>query len=126
MAEEGRTPLAIIIDDSADKREMLLTTLAVMGVSSLAASDGEEGLTMVRALWPDLVISAFPLPKIDGIQLMRTIRNEGQLARIPWIFTSPPDRKEDALTEGCEFFLAEPFTSPQLAEVLDRALQGGT
>jgi CheY-like chemotaxis protein len=118
-------PLAIIIDDSADKREMLVAMLAVMGVSSLAASDGEEGLTMVRVLRPDLVISDVSLPKMDGIQLMRTIRKGDQLARIPWIFTGPPDRKEDALTEGWEFFLAEPFTSPQLAELLDRALQEG-
>jgi CheY-like chemotaxis protein len=120
-------PLAIIIDDSADKREMLVAMLAVMGMSSLAASDGEEGLTMVRALRPDLVISAVSLPKIDGIQLTRTIRNEGRLARIPWIFTGPPNRaEEDAITEECELFLAEPFTSSQLAEILDRALQDGT
>jgi CheY-like chemotaxis protein len=120
-------PLAIIIHESADKREMLVAMLAVMGVSSLAASDGEEGLTMVRALRPDLVISAISLPKMDSIQLMRTIRKEGQLARIPWIFTGPPNRaEEDAITEKCEFFLTEPFTSSQLAEILDRALQDGT
>ena len=119
-------PLAVIIHESADKREMLVAMLAVMGVSSLAASDGKEGLTMVRALRPDLVISNVSVPKMDGIQLMRTIRKGDQLARIPWIFTGSPDRKEHALTEGCEFFLAEPFTSPQLAELLDRALQEGT
>lgn len=119
-------PLAIIIDDSADKRETLVAMLAVMGMSSLAASDGEEGLTMVRALRPDLVISAVSLPKIDGIQLTRTIRNEGRLARIPWIFTGSPGQKKNTLTEECVYFLAEPFTSPQLAEILDRALQDGT
>ena len=69
-------PLEIIIHESADKREMLVAMLAVMGVSSLAASDGKEGLTMVRALRPDLVISGVSLPKMDGIQLMRTIRKE--------------------------------------------------
>jgi CheY-like chemotaxis protein len=118
--------LAIIIDDSADKREMLVAMLTAMGVASLPVSDGEEGLTMVRALWPDLVISDVSLPKIDGIQLMRTIRKDGHLARVPWIFTGSPNLKEDALTAGCEFFLAEPFTSPQLAAILDRALQEGT
>jgi two-component system KDP operon response regulator KdpE len=119
-------PLAIIIDDSADKREMLVATLAVMRVSSLAASDGEEGLTMVRALRPDPVISDVSLPEMDGIQLMRTIRKGDQLARIPWIFRGPPERKKNTLTEECVYFLAEPFTSPQLAEILDRALQDGT
>jgi CheY-like chemotaxis protein len=119
-------PLAMIIDDSADKREILMAMLAVLGVSSLAASDGEEGLTLVHALRPDLVISTVSLPKMDGIQLMQAIRNEGQLARVPWIFMGPPDREEEALTAGCQFFLAEPFTSPQLAEILDWALQEGT
>jgi CheY-like chemotaxis protein len=75
--------LAIIIDDSADKREMLVAMLTVMGVASLTVSDGEQGLSMVRALCPDLVISDVSLPKIDGIQLMRTIRKDGHLARVP-------------------------------------------
>ena len=118
-------PLALIIADSADNPEMLLTMLTGLGLSSLAASDGEEGLTMIRALRPDLVISAVSLPSIDGIQLMQTIRKGGQLAGVPWILTGSPDREEDALTAGCGYFLAEPFTSPQLAEILGRALQDG-
>jgi CheY-like chemotaxis protein len=119
-------PLALVIGDSADNREMILTMLAGLGLSALAAWDGEEGLTMVRALRPDLVISAVSLPRMDGIQLMQTVQKEGQLARVPWILTGPPDREEDAFTGGCEYFLAEPFTSPQLAEMLGRVLQDGT
>lgn len=115
-------PLVLVIDDSPEVRSMLVTILNGNGLSALSAVDGEEGLTMIRSLRPDLVISDIGMPRMGGIPLMQAIREEGQLAEVPWILMSPASRREEALAAGCEFFLSKPFTAPKVEEVVGRAL----
>lgn len=115
-------PLVLVIDDSLEDRSMLVTILNGIGLSALSAIDGEEGLTMFRSLGPDLVISEINVPRMDGIQLLQTIREDDRLAEVPWILMSPNNHKEKALASGCEYFLSKPFTAPNVEDVVGRAL----
>jgi hypothetical protein len=46
---------------------------------------------------------------MGGIGLFKTIQRDGELAKIPWMFTSSPDREYGVLEAGCAYFLGKPF-----------------
>ena len=67
----------LIIEDSADIARGLRDNLEVEGYEVDIASDGEQGLARVRGQAPKLVILDLMLPRLDGIQVLRRLRDEG-------------------------------------------------
>jgi CheY-like chemotaxis protein len=72
------------------------------------------------------VISDISMPGMGGIGLFKTIQRDGELAKIPWMFTSSPDREYGVLEAGCAYFLGKPFSLGHLkravASTLDRSI----
>jgi CheY-like chemotaxis protein len=98
-----------------------------MGVESITASDGEQGLALLKSsLHLDLVISDISTPGLDGIALFKIIQQDGALTDVPWMFMSFSDRKYDALESGCAYFLGKPVTLGDLkwavATTLDQSM----
>ena len=67
----------LIIEDNGDIARGLRDNLEVEGYEVELASDGEQGLARVRGRPPRLVILDLMLPRIDGIQVLRRLRDEG-------------------------------------------------
>ncbi|NLM37968.1 MAG: response regulator [Firmicutes bacterium] len=76
----------LIIEDHALSRQMLNTWLGYTGHSILKAGSGEEALAIAREKIPDLIISDIAMPGMDGFELVRRLRQEKELRRIPVIF----------------------------------------
>ena len=60
---------------------------------------------------------------MDGIELFKTIQQDGALAKIPWMFMSSSDRKYDASEAGCPCFLVKPFTLDDLGQAVSGILE---
>lgn len=67
----------LIVEDDLFLRELYIETLTSEGYTVENASDGEEGLNKIKAGGYDLVLLDIILPKIDGIQIMKTIQAGG-------------------------------------------------
>src|SRR6187551_110755 len=66
----------LVVDDEEILREMIEFNLRREGYEVMLASDGEEALEFARAFGPDLIILDIMLPVIDGLQVLRTLRQD--------------------------------------------------
>jgi signal transduction histidine kinase len=76
----------VVVDDRALNREFLVTLLGYAGHRLLEASDGVEGLEIVRAQRPDLVIVDLVMPTMDGYEFVRQLRADPAIAQTRVIF----------------------------------------
>ncbi|MFM1805622.1 MAG: Gliding motility regulatory protein [Planctomycetota bacterium] len=88
---------ALVVDDSATVREVERQLLARMGFEVVTAVDGVDGWNTLREGGFDLVVSDIDMPRMNGIEFVRTLRADDRFARIPVIVVSYKDREEDRL-----------------------------
>ena len=67
-------PLILVVDDTAQNRDMLSWRLTSHGYDVIVAGDGEEALACVRQSSPDLVLLDIMMPKLDGIEVVRRLK----------------------------------------------------
>lgn len=112
-----------IIDDNRDIREIYGIKFRMEGFSVVMAADGEEGLRVVRAERPDVILLDIQMPKVDGITVLRELRADTELSHIPVVILSNID-SDDVFREvsdlgAAEYYLIKSLVDPQ--KVLDVA-----
>ncbi len=115
-AASNRTVL--IVEDDESISMGLEMNLTAEGYKVVLAKDGEAGLAHVRDSEPDLVILDVMLPRLNGFEVLRTLRTEGR--RVPIIMLSARGAEMDkvmGLELGAEDYITKPFG---LAELLAR------
>jgi CheY-like chemotaxis protein len=119
----GRGSL-LIVDDAAEDRDLLSRRLAQHGYAVQTAEDGPRALEMLGDGTFDLVLLDIFMPEMDGYEVLRRIREDERLRRIPVIMISANmevDRVVQCLELGAEDYVSKPFDSALL-----RARIGGT
>jgi hypothetical protein len=106
------------IDDEPDARDLLRTVLEAQGAEVTSFASGEEALAALKKTKPTVLICDVGMPKMDGYQLIRTIRAaEARTDRIPALaltaFARAEDRKR-SLVAGYQAHLAKPFDIGEL------------
>lgn len=112
---DKRTPVILIAEDEPDVRQLIVAQLRQYQL--LVASDGEEALLLAIEHAPDLIILDWMMPKRDGLEVCRMIRETPALQRIPVvILTARVDERSkiDALEAGASDFLNKPFAPTEL------------
>lgn len=90
------------------------------------AADGEEGLSKAADIVPDLIITDIMMPKMDGVELCRKIRESEILCHIPVIMVTAkvtPEDKVRGLEAGADAYLEKPFNPEELAVRVEKLLQ---
>jgi CheY-like chemotaxis protein len=112
----------LICDDEEGIRTLFGGVLEEEGYRVLTATDGEEGLRLVREAHPDLVFSNVQMPNLDGVDMARTIRADASWDDMPIILMSgAATNMNDA---PCDAFLEKPFQIDTLIETVTRLLDG--
>ena len=75
----------LVVDDEAQISRVLKTTLSTQGYVVRTASNGEEALLEMKNWCPDLLITDLRMPRMDGLELCRRVRND---SRVPVIILS--------------------------------------
>lgn len=107
--------LILIVDDEPSLRMLLQTRLEKKGFEVAFASDGQDAWTKLSAgLKPALVISDMKMPHLDGVDLLKKIRDQNQIRTdLPFIFmTGFPERKMQDMAQelGCIEIMLKPFS----------------
>jgi diguanylate cyclase (GGDEF)-like protein len=105
----------MIIDDNQDMRGYVRQTIGDF-YRIVEASDGEEGLRKARETLPDLIISDVMMPKMDGYELCRQIKNSEELKNTPVILVTARASEEmtlDGIEAGAYDYITKPF-SPKI------------
>ncbi len=87
----------LVVDDSVTVRELERQLLEHHGYRVDTAIDGVDGWNAVRAAHYDLVVTDVDMPRMDGIQLVRHIKDDARLRSIPVVVVSYKDREEDRI-----------------------------
>jgi class 3 adenylate cyclase/CheY-like chemotaxis protein len=108
-----RNPARILaVDDTSENLEILRLRLEAKGYEVVTASDGEEGLSRARELEPDLILLDIMMPKLDGISVVRMLKQDETLRAIPVILvTAKADVRDvvEGLDAGGDDYLTKPF-----------------
>lgn len=105
-----------LIDDDKDFREIYSVALTHEGFKIHTASNGKEGLEMVRKEYPDIILLDLQMPEQDGFEVLRLISLDNSISKIPVIILSNNDRETAFEKVGAfkaEFFLVKALTTPQ-------------
>ena len=109
--------LILYVEDNADIRQAYAIFLRRSGFRVAEASDGLEGVARAIELQPDLVLMDLQLPKLDGYEATRRIKQHPRTCHVPVIAVSAhhydvPGPGEEAL--GCDGFLAKPMDGAEV------------
>ncbi|PBC09429.1 response regulator [Mesorhizobium sp. WSM3859] len=105
-------PRILAVDDTPENLEILRMRLEANGYEVATAADGEEGLAKARELTPDLILLDIMMPKLDGISVVRMLKQDTSLLAIPVILvTAKADTRDvvEGLDAGGDDYLTKPF-----------------
>ena len=124
----------LCVDDDPDIRLFVVTVLEENGYTPLTATNGEEGLEMIKKERPDLVTLDVLMPRQSGIKMYRELRTDDSLKNIPVILLSGIARRtflrsQEALTEfgsenvpEPEAYLEKPVEPEELADMIKKVI----
>jgi CheY-like chemotaxis protein len=105
------TPLVLIVDDYAEGREICAEYLAFRGFRVATAEDGIEAIAKARELLPDVILMDLSLPRLDGWEASRTIKEDDRTRHIPIIALTAhalSSARERAVAAGCDSVVTKP------------------
>lgn len=103
----------LIVEDEKEIRDLLVHYLRKEGFQPLVAPDGETGLAMARSEKPDLILLDILLPKMDGLEVLRKIRTDREISRIPVAMLTAKGDETDrivGLELGADDYIPKPFS----------------
>jgi two-component system OmpR family response regulator len=118
LTDMERSTRVLVVDDEENITFLLGSALRHFGFDVTTAANGRQGLDAVRDFEPDLVLLDVMLPDLDGFEVCRRMRQDGE--RVPVLFLTARDATEDrvrGLTLGGDDYVAKPFS---LEEVVAR------
>ena len=110
-------PRILAVDDTPENLEILRLRLEAQGYEVVTAADGEEGLARARELEPDLVLLDIMMPKLDGISVVKLLKQDATLRFIPVILVTAKADLRDVvagLEAGGDDYLTKPFDHASL------------
>jgi len=113
----------LIADDDQGIRDLFVTVCGEEGYEVDTAADGVEALEKIRKGGVDLAIIDLKMPRMDGIDLLRNIRETDEDIAIFCLTAYPsPESLEESLKGGCFDYITKPFDMGEVLDLIRRAL----
>lgn len=117
----------MIVDDSSAMRMMIIRTLRQAGFGGndvSQAADGAEALEAIRKASPDLVLADWNMPNMTGMELLQTLREEGNKVLFGFVTTeATAPMRAKAKEAGAKFLISKPFTVEAFEQVLSAVIK---
>jgi len=116
---------ALIVDDAASIRRMVAFTLSQAGFDVVEAENGKHALEQLEGRRVDIVITDLNMPVMDGITLVREIRNRTATKFTPVLLLtteSQLEKKQQGKAAGATGWIVKPFQPDKLLETIGRVL----
>ena len=118
-------PLIMVVDDSLTVRKVTARNLSRHGMEVVMAKDGVDALDHINKRLPDLMLVDIEMPRMDGYELTRQIRNDPATKDIPIVIITSragTKHKEKALSLGANDYLTKPYQEDELVSHVEACL----
>lgn len=116
----------LVVDDFSTMRRIIKNLLNELGYHDIEeADDGTTALPLLRAGSFDVLITDWNMPGLPGIELLRQVRADPKLSKLPVLMLTAEAKREqivEAAQAGVSGYVIKPFTAQTLAEKLDKVL----
>ena len=123
--EQAQLPLVMVVDDSITVRRVTSGLLERHNYRAVTAKDGVDALTQLQELSPDIILLDVEMPRMDGFEFVKNIRNDEKLQATPIIMiTSRTGQKhrERAESIGVNAYIGKPFAEAELLDTIRKLL----
>ncbi len=115
----------LVVDDSPTIRKLVSLILGRRGFKVVVAKDGMEALAQINAARPSLIFLDITMPRMDGYQLCKIVRNKTQTKTIPIVMLTAKDGLFDKIKgrmAGASGYITKPFDANQLLAAVEKYL----
>ncbi|MCB9284179.1 MAG: response regulator [Lewinellaceae bacterium] len=122
---DGEPPLLLVVEDNSDLSNYLVHLLHP-DFRVIAALDGQQGLEAARETIPDIILSDVMMPRMDGLELLRHLREDQLTSHIPVILLTAKSTqlaKLEGFSGGADGYLTKPFDEMELRLRLHKLLE---
>ncbi|MGB7439710.1 MAG: response regulator transcription factor [Coleofasciculaceae cyanobacterium] len=118
--------MILVVDDNLGTRLSVGDYLELLGYSAITAEDGREALALIETHHPHLIVTDINMPKMDGYELVRKVRNRPEFRLLPVVFLTELGSIEERILgyqSGCDLYLPKPFEMQELGAVVRNLLE---
>ncbi|MBN2755118.1 MAG: response regulator [Candidatus Goldbacteria bacterium] len=118
----------LIVDDSATTRTIIkrILELSTIEIGELyEAENGLEALDVLQSKWIDLVFADINMPRMNGVEMVQRMSEDGMLKTIPVVIVSSEGsetRIEEMMSKGIKAYLRKPFTPENIKDLAEKIL----
>lgn len=126
-SQKKESPKILVVDDEEDILDLMRYNLEREGFEVVLARDGVEALEKAEAEEPDLLILDIMMPRLDGIEVCRRLRQDAHLRQTPILMLTALSEEDDhvkGLDVGADIYLAKPVSIPVLLSQTKALLRG--
>lgn len=116
----------LVVDDNPDLTDFLKKSLGEYFKRIIIASDGMEALQLIKSHTPDIVVSDVMMPRMNGYELCKSMKEDIAISHIPIILLTARDDKQSQLSgykNGADAYLTKPFELEMLMEMIRNRLK---
>ena len=119
------TEKILVVDDSDDTREMMAKLLELESFTVITAEDGDIGINRATSDRPDLIITDINMPNINGIEMIKFLRNQADFNRVPIMAITAYGNgvAAEAIEAGADHAMTKPIEFDLLIEDIKRLLE---
>ena len=117
MASHERRDIVLVVDDSPNTLRMLTDAIEGAGMTVLVALDGEQAMSLIERITPDVILMDAVMPGLDGFEICRLLKRNSALSHVPIIFMTGLSETEDiikGLDAGGVDYVTKPIAPNEL------------
>ena len=116
----------LVVEDDPDIMRILTHALTAAGYQVVPAYGGEDAIRKVRAQKPDLVLTDLAMPKVSGVEVIESIKQDPDTQQIPVIAVTAhvwDGIAQSAGQVGCDGYISKPFNARHVVQEVERHLK---
>jgi CheY-like chemotaxis protein len=121
--------LVLVADDEEDILTLVSMIVERAGHEVVSVRDGAQALAAIRERRPDLVVLDISMPEVDGLEVLRRVRADGETRELPVLLLSARAQEADVrrgFDTGASAYVKKPFSPSELARRVDELLETST
>jgi len=115
LPEEVKRPLILLVEDDENVQLIVRTVVTSMGFGFVVAANGQDGLTLARLYHPDLILSDAFMPKLDGREMCRLLKEDPDTSAVKAIIMTGLYTDRKYRNEALAYFKVDDYVAKPLA-----------